>query len=131
MEAQVKKHILVVDDSRTLRRSVSMALDLLDVEISEAENGVHALEVLESIKEPVDLILLDWFMPEMNGQQFLEAIKKDERYKQIPVIMLTTATEKTKMIDAIRTGARHYITKPFSQEDLLIRVIQVLGLEMV
>lgn len=125
-----KKRILVVDDSKTLRRSVSMALDLLDITIIEAENGRHALEVLDKEKGIFDLILLDWFMPEMNGQEFLETVKSDERYKEIPVIMLTTATEKMKMIQAIRTGARHYITKPFSQEDLLVRVIQVLGLEV-
>jgi two-component system chemotaxis response regulator CheY len=125
-----KKRILVVDDSRTLRRSVGMALDLLDVDIEEAENGCHGLEVLERESGCFDLILLDWFMPEMNGQEFLEKVKSDDRYKEIPVIMLTTATEKMKMIQAIRTGARHYITKPFSQEDLLVRVIQVLGLEV-
>jgi two-component system chemotaxis response regulator CheY len=106
-----------------------MALDLIDVDLFEAEHGKDGLNVLEK-EGTMDLILLDWFMPEMNGQEFLEAIKSNDKFKDIPVIMLTTATEKMKMIQAIRTGAKHYITKPFSQEDLLVRVIQVLGMEL-
>ncbi|MCO4781321.1 MAG: response regulator [Candidatus Cloacimonetes bacterium] len=124
------KRILCVDDSSTLRKSVIMALEVIDVEILEAEDGVIGLEVLEKEKANFDLILLDWFMPNMNGQQFLEAVKADDRYKNIPVVMLTTATDKTRMIQAIRTGAKHYLTKPFTQEDLLIRVVQVLQLEL-
>ncbi|PCJ18036.1 MAG: response regulator [Candidatus Cloacimonadota bacterium] len=124
------KRILCVDDSTTLRKSVLMALDVIDVEIIEAEDGVIGLETLEKEKGKFDLILLDWFMPNMNGQQFLEAVKADTRYKTIPVVMLTTATDKIRMIQAIRTGAKHYLTKPFTQEDLLIRVVQVLQLEL-
>lgn len=124
------KRILCVDDSSTLRKSVLMALEVIDVEIIEAEDGVIGLEVLEKESGNFDLILLDWFMPNMNGQQFLEAVKADDRYKHIPVVMLTTATDKIRMIQAIRTGAKHYLTKPFTQEDLLIRVVQVLQLEL-
>ncbi|MCJ8347418.1 response regulator, partial [bacterium] len=88
------KKILCVDDSSTLRKSVSMALEVIDVDILEAEDGIIGLEVLEREKGEFDLILLDWFMPNMNGQQFLEAVKSDDRYKEIPVVMLTTATDK-------------------------------------
>ncbi len=65
----------------------------------------------------------------MNGQEFLEAIKQHERHKNIPIIMVTTVTQKEKVIDAIRAGANQYITKPFSGEDLLTQIVQTLGID--
>jgi len=63
-----------------------------------------------------------------SGREFLGRIKKDIRYKSIPVIMLTTISQKDKVIDAIRAGAKQYLTKPFSGEDLLTKIVQALGI---
>jgi len=121
--------ILVIDDSKTLRMAVKLTLEALEFEIVEAIDGLEGLNTLEALKGEVDLILLDWFMPKLNGQETLDRIMAHEGYKSIPVVMLTTATDKDRMINAIRAGARHYITKPFTSELLLSRIVQTLGLE--
>jgi two-component system, chemotaxis family, chemotaxis protein CheY len=90
---------------------------------------LDGLKVLEEHAGEVDLILLDWEMPKMNGYEFLKTVKGDSRYRSIPVIMLTTVSQKEKMIDAIRSGAKQYLTKPFSSETLLTKIIQALGID--
>ena len=121
--------LLTVDDSKTIRTRVKQIVSVLDVKILEAENGQEALDILEEQDGKIDLILLDWEMPVMNGKEFLEKIKLDKRYRSIPVIMLSAVSEKGKIIDAIRGGAKQYITKPFSGEDLQVKIIQALGLD--
>ncbi len=122
--------VLIIDDDRALRRVVTEALEFLDLDILQADCAKSALEVLGRHSK-VDLILLDVFMPGIDGMEFLKQLKHHETYKNIPVIMLTAAVDKTHMLDAVRGGARHYLTKPFNSEDLLTRVVQVLGLEAV
>ncbi len=123
--------ILSVDDSKTVRQVIQNMASVIAAEFLEAENGVEALKVLESCKGQVDLIILDWEMPEMDGREFLTIIKKDERYCSIPVIMLTTVSQKDKVIDAVRAGAKQYITKPFSGEDLLTKIVHALGIDSI
>ncbi|MBF0101024.1 MAG: response regulator [Desulfobacterales bacterium] len=123
--------VLSVDDSETIRKTVQNIMEVIQAEFLEAENGLKALEVLASVDGKVDVILLDWQMPEMDGYEFLTTIKKDKRYRSIPVIMLTTISQKEKMIDAIRAGAKQYITKPFTEEGLIIKILQTLGVESI
>ncbi len=85
--------VLSVDDSRTARHVIRNMAEVLGLEFLEAENGVAALKLLDSNSEKIDLIILDWEMPEMNGQEFLEIIKQHERHRNIPVIMVTTVTQ--------------------------------------
>jgi len=121
--------ILSVDDSKTVRAAVRNIVEVIGVELLEAEDGLEALKVLENHEGNIDLILLDWEMPNMNGYEFLRQVKKDERFRSIPVIMLTTVSQKEKMIEAIRAGANQYITKPFTSETLLTKIVQVLGID--
>ena len=121
--------ILSIDDSKTIRQTIQNLLEVIGVKFLQAEDGEKGLEVLEAVKGKVDLILLDVEMPVMDGPQFLKIIKKDTRYQSIPVIMLTSVSQKEKVIDAIRAGAKQYITKPFSGEDLLAKIIQTVGIE--
>lgn len=123
--------VLIIDDDKALRQLVAEVLELLELTILEAENGVKGLSVLDRVGGEVDLVLLDVFMPEMDGMEFLNRIKAHEKYQGIPVVMLTAAVDKGKMLEAIRGGAKHYLTKPFNSEDLLTRVVQVLGIEVV
>lgn len=118
--------ILTVDDSRIIRRIISGAVELLGFEVLEAENGQMALEELIAHGEEVKLILLDWNMPVMDGYSTLEAIKADPKTRGIPVMMVTTEAEKTNVIKAIKAGASHYLTKPFTQEDLMSRMLECL-----
>jgi CheY-like chemotaxis protein len=120
------KKLLAVDDSKTLRMIVARNLRPFGVEIVEAENGSVGLSKAQS--EKPDLILLDFNMPVLDGYQTLEALKKDNATKNIPVIMLTTETVKETVVKLIKLGLRDFIAKPFSREALLQKVNPVLGL---
>ncbi len=121
--------ILSVDDSRTVRHAIRNMTEVLELDFLEAENGAEALELLDTHCGEIDLIILDWEMPVMNGKEFLEKIKQHENHGNIPVIMVTTVTPKEKVIDAVRAGANQYVTKPFSGEDLLTKIVQTLGID--
>lgn len=120
--------LLTIDDSRTIRRVISGVGAMLGYEVLEAENGARGIEVLEEYGDEVALILLDWNMPGMNGLEVLKAVKADDRWQHIPVMMVTTEGEKSYIVKAIQAGASHYLTKPFSQEDLAARVMECLGM---
>ncbi len=119
--------ILSVDDSKTIRSALKSIVEVIGIEVLEAEDGLKALEVLKKEYKDIDLIILDWEMPNMNGIEFLKEAKGVEEYKSIPVIMLTTINQKERMIEAIRSGAKQYLTKPFTSEDLLTKIIQTVG----
>jgi two-component system, chemotaxis family, chemotaxis protein CheY len=119
--------ILSVDDSAIMRRIISGAVEVLGYEFLEAGDGLEALEKLEEFHSEIDLILLDWNMPHLDGFTLLGKIKENETYKNIPVAMVTTEAEKGKIARAIKAGAINYIMKPFSQEDLVTRIMESLG----
>lgn len=119
--------VLSVDDSATMRRMVGRVLATLGMDLLEAGNGQEALEILERESSDVALVILDVHMPIMDGQQTLEAIKKDERFRNIPVMMLTTETERAKVIGFVQAGAANYLVKPFSHEDLVTKIASCLG----
>jgi two-component system, chemotaxis family, chemotaxis protein CheY len=115
--------VLVVDDSAIMRKVIEQILEMLGHEAVPAANGVEAFERLKE-HDDVQLILLDWNMPEMNGIEFLRAVKERPALAKIPVIMLTTESERRKMIEAIEAGAKHYLTKPFQPETLATKILQ-------
>ena len=115
--------VLVVDDSAIMRKVIEQILEMLGHEAVPAANGVEAFERLKE-HDDVQLILLDWNMPEMNGIEFLRAVKDQPALTKIPVIMLTTESERRKMIEAIEAGAKHYLTKPFQPETLATKILQ-------
>ena len=123
-------YILSVDDSQTMRNIIGSTVELLGYRFLEAENGIDALKVLATHDGGVALILLDWNMPEMDGITFLAAVKADERYKSIPVIMVTTEDERFRIIEAVRAGAKQYVTKPFTQEILVAKICESLNMEL-
>lgn len=116
--------IISVDDSAIVRKIIRGAVDMLGHDFLEASNGQEALALLEQESEDVGLILLDWNMPVKDGLTTLKEIKAHAGYRHIPVMMVTTESEKDNVIRAIQAGARHYLTKPFSQEDLMTRVLE-------
>jgi two-component system chemotaxis response regulator CheY len=125
----MKRKILSVDDSSIIRKIVRSAVDRLeDFEFLEAADGEEALQIIQSNAGGISLILLDWNMPVKDGFATLEAIKANPEMKDIPVMMLTTEAERENVIRAIKAGAKNYLTKPFSQEDLLSRMMECLGL---
>lgn len=118
--------VLVVDDSAIMRKVIEQILEMLGHESVPAANGLDAFERLKEHSD-VRLILLDWNMPEMNGIEFLRAVKEMPDLAEIPVIMLTTESERRKMIEAIEAGAKHYLTKPFQPETLATKILQSVG----
>lgn len=123
--------LLSVDDSKVVRSAVKSMIEVLGADLLEAEDGLEGLKALEENLNEIDLIILDLEMPNMNGFEFLEAVKKDDRFKDIPVIMLTTVSQKEKMIEAIRAGAKQYLLKPFTSEELLTKIVQSLGIDLI
>ena len=120
--------ILSVDDSKLVRLYVKNAADVLGYDFLEAANGAEALKLLAREDGKVDLILLDWHMPEMDGMALLAELKADERYKNIPVTMVTTEVERDNVLEAIEAGAKNYVMKPFTQEKLMEKILESLGL---
>lgn len=111
--------ILLVDDSNTMRRIQKTQLNKIGIEnIIEAENGEQALGALKE-NMPIDCVLLDWNMPVMDGLSCLKAIRADDAFKDVKVIMCTSESEKAKVLETIKAGANDYIVKPFTPEALV------------
>ena len=108
--------VLLVDDSMTIRRILKGLLGPLGVtDILEAGNGVQALKTLTETGG-IDYVLLDWNMPEMDGLSVLKAIRANEAWRGVKVIMCTSESDKSRVIEAIKAGANNYIVKPFTPE---------------
>ena len=120
--------IMSVDDSKLIRMYVRSAAEQLGYEFLEADDGKEALRKVEAENGNIDLVLLDWHMPEMEGLEVLKRLKADERYKHIPVLMVTTEVERASVIQAIEAGARNYLMKPFTQDKLVAKILESLGL---
>jgi len=108
--------VLVVDDSQIMRKIIIGALRNESVKnISEASDGLEAYEAVQ--KNPdIDLILMDWNMPSLNG---VDAVKKIRTTNpNVPIIMVTTEAEQHRVVEAIKSGANDYLVKPFSPKDI-------------
>jgi len=110
-------NFLIVDDSATMRKIIKLNLTKIGYSnIIEAPNGAEGLKKLS--EEKIDLIFSDWNMPEMNGLQFLQAVRSQATYQDIPIIMLTTVNTQDEVIAALKAGANSYIVKPFTADKL-------------
>lgn len=117
---------LVVDDSKVIRMAVSKILISLDFEVFEASNGREGVEKLEEIGKP-DLVLVDWNMPEMNGHEFIVAVRQNDKYNDMPLMMVTTESEMDKVRIAVDSGANEFVMKPFTPE-MIKSKMRILGL---
>ena len=118
--------IMSVDESPETRAFIKDCIERLGYDFIEAANGVEALDLLQTINREVDLILLEWHLPEMDGMELLRQLKSDDQLKNIPVTMVTAELERSKVIEAITCGARNYLMKPFTQEDLIDKIMEIL-----
>lgn len=118
--------VLIVDDSGTMRRIIRNNLKFAGFDDAvEAGNGVEGLAVLEG--NPIGLVITDWNMPEMNGIEFVKAIRSKDQYKTLPILMITTMAEKEEIMVALSAGVSNYIVKPFDAETLKKKLDQVLA----
>jgi two-component system, chemotaxis family, chemotaxis protein CheY len=118
---------LVVDDSRAMRGILVKILARLGFEVLQAGDGREALAVLDRESPPVELVLSDWNMPEMNGLEFVKAVRADPRFAGLTIVMVTTETHIEQMLVALGSGANEYIMKPFTAEMVedKLRLLQV------
>ena len=112
--------ILLVDDSKTELHHLSEVLGKRGYKIRTAENADEALRRLE--EDIPDLILMDVVMPGRNGFQLTRTITRDPRWESVPVIMCTSKNQETDKVWGMRQGARDYIVKPVSTEELLTKI---------
>ncbi|HYK79190.1 MAG TPA: response regulator [Micropepsaceae bacterium] len=110
------KLILTVDDSATIRELLLSELAGLGHRVTQAEDGINGLEKLAL--EPHDLIITDITMPRMDGIGFIQNVRRDERYKSIPILVLTTESDPTVKDRAKQAGATGWIVKPFDPRKL-------------
>ena len=118
---------LVVDDSRAVRMILARTLKELGFEVREAANGREALEVIETEKTAVSLVLADWNMPEINGLELLKQLRQKPELSSLVVVMVTTETELDQMAAALEAGANEYVMKPFTK-DILVEKLQLVGI---
>lgn len=121
---KTKINVLVVDDDPVTRQILSDLLTGQDCRVSIATNGEDAIE-LALVYQP-DLIFLDVIMPHLDGFQTLERLRKMEKTRRIPVIIITSRTDSTTLMQALQTGANDFITKPFLRGDLIRKMNFVL-----
>lgn len=117
-------HILVVDDSTTMRQMVSFTLTSASHSTAEAGSGVEALKV--ALEDKFDLVIADVNMPEMNGIELIKALRALPAYKFVPILMLTTESQAEKKLEGKAAGATGWIVKPFNPESLLTVLGKVL-----
>lgn len=119
--------IITVDDSSTMRRIIKNTLIKIGFSnILEAGNGIEALEVIA--QNNVDLIITDWNMPEMDGLTFVKTLRAKDKYKETPILMVTTEAAKEDILTALRSGVNNYVVKPFTPDILQEKVFKLLGL---
>lgn len=118
--------VLLVDDSRAMRSMLKRMVSGLGLESVEAENGRAALEKIDQIGKP-KFALVDWNMPEMNGLEFVKAIRSRPDMKGLALVMVTSEAEMERVAEALEAGADEYMMKPFSTDDLAEK-LRALGL---
>ncbi len=121
-------NILIVDDSTPMRsviKKVVKASGFNVGQVFEAANGIEALKILN--QEWLDLVLTDYNMPDMNGLELVEEMKKDEELKSVPVVMITTEGSRERVEEFMEKGVLDYIKKPFTPEQIKQKLMQIIG----
>ena len=117
--------ILIVDDSMTMRRIIANTLKNLGYEtFVEAEDGKDAYAKLYA--ESPDFIITDWNMPNMSGLEFVKAVRSDQKYGNIPILMVTTRGMKRDILEALKARVNSYIIKPFTPGVMKEKIEQIL-----
>jgi len=120
----MSKTIMVIDDSASMRQTVSIALKSAGYDVTEAVDGQDALAKLDGSK--VHLVICDVNMPVMDGISFVREIKKLPDYRFVPVVMLTTESRESRKEEGQRAGAKAWVVKPFRPEQILHAVSKLI-----
>ena len=118
--------VLIVDDQKSVRQVTRMTLEEIGVRhIHEAENGVKAVDTVSL--QPLDLIISDYNMPEMDGLGLLRAVRGHPAARRVPFILVTGRGDKELVVKAAQAGANNYVVKPFTADILRQKIEQVIG----
>ena len=120
----MSKVVLTVDDSKTMRDMLRLALSDAGLTVIQADDGVHGCEVMNQ-QEKIDVIITDINMPRMDGCGFIEQVRKHPRNKAVPILVLTTESEAAKKERAKQAGATGWIVKPFDPNKLISAIKRV------
>jgi two-component system, chemotaxis family, chemotaxis protein CheY len=117
---------LVVDDSRATRSALRRILVGVGFDVVEAEHGEHALEVMHA-DDSIELVLVDWNMPVMDGFSLIKAIRKERKWALLPIMMVSAEVDQKQIARAVMAGADEYVMKPFDSATLIGK-LQALGI---
>jgi len=115
--------ILIVDDSRIQRNIIRSGIQGAlghDIKLFEAQDGIAAEQMIQTINP--HLVLLDWNMPNLNGLDLIKKLRADKRYKDLPVIMITSESARYNVIEAVKAGVNDYVVKPVSPSSLITKI---------
>jgi DNA-binding response OmpR family regulator len=124
-----QKVVLLVEDTDHIREMVQAILEIEGYKVVATENGRKALEILDrpGFEKIVNFMVLDVRMPELDGLGVLDSIRTQEKYAELPVLMLTAEDKPDDIMIGYEKGATYYVTKPFTREQLIYGIKMVLG----
>jgi Response regulators consisting of a CheY-like receiver domain and a winged-helix DNA-binding domain len=122
----MQKHILIVDDSKTVRNLVAFILKKEGFRVTQAEDGLDGLEKLYSSAD-IDLIISDVNMPRMDGFTFIRNVREQAAYRDLPIVVLSTEGQEKDIKQGIALGANLYMVKPAQPEKMVKNVMMLLG----
>ncbi|MDE2465017.1 MAG: response regulator [Alphaproteobacteria bacterium] len=126
MPTAAKLTVVVVDDQLTMRSLVRASLQQIGVnDVREYPGGAEALENLKF--RPANVVISDYNMPDMNGMEFLKALRANPQYKSTAFILLTGRADRDLVVEAVKAGANNYLVKPFTAATLKQKIEQVVG----
>jgi two-component system chemotaxis response regulator CheY len=123
----MSKHILIVDDSKTVRNLVAFIMKKEGFVVTMAEDGLDGLEKLYAAKSPVDLIISDINMPRMDGFTFIRTVREQEAYRDLPIVVLSTEGQEKDIQQGINLGANLYMVKPAKPEQMVKNIRMLIG----
>ena len=127
-------NVLIVDDSKIVRRVLTNTIkrffkepEYKELNVYEAEDGLVAMEIMK--EKNVNIMLLDWNMPNMNGEEVVEAVRANKEWNKTRIIMATTEGSKASVLTMIKKGANGYMVKPF-QEEAIFKTLHTITMRM-
>ncbi len=121
-----EKHVLVADDEAHIGRIIKIKLEQGPFRVTLAFDGQEAVDTLEQ-EDRIDAVVLDLMMPKLSGLDVLERVRSTERYKDLPIIILTAAGQEEYEREARKSGATAFLTKPFSPKKLYALIAELTG----
>jgi two-component system alkaline phosphatase synthesis response regulator PhoP len=128
MQETEERHVLVADDEAHIGRIIKIKMEQGPFRVSLAFDGQEAIDVLEQ-EERIDLVVLDLMMPRLSGLDVLDRIRVNEKWKNIPCIILTAGGQEEYERDARESGATAFLTKPFSPKKLYAMIARLTGVD--